>query len=303
MSSTHQPEQRVYKYVAQDLTFRAAVVNATTVVKEMQKIQNTFPLSTMAVGRSMVAATLMAAQLKNKQQVSLYFRGNGPLEMFFAEATFEGEVRGYTPHPHMEMPAKVGALNIGAAIGKGLLTVVRTVPNQKQSQRGSVEIQSGEVGDDVAFYLLQSHQTRSVVSLGVKVNAYGLVESAGGIIIELMPGAPEELIKSLESNFAGRGSLSEHLAEGAQAKDICDLYLKGVPLMDLPHPHFLAYKCRCSKQRLAHALTLLGPLEVEKMIEDNEPAHAKCEFCGRTYQVEIDELQELLDKIRAGTLH
>jgi molecular chaperone Hsp33 len=135
------------------------------------------------------------------------------------------------------------------------------------------------------------------------VNPFGYVESAGGIIIELMPGSPEELIKSLEKNFAGRGSLSAHLAEGATAKDITELYLKGFELIELDHPYNLEYKCRCSRERLANALTLLGHLEVEKMIEEKEPAHAKCEFCGRQYTIEINELEELLGKLRAGTSH
>lgn len=294
---------RIHRYVAQDLSFRAAVVNATSVVREMQALQATFPVATMAVGRSMVAAALMASHLKSGHQVSLYFRGDGPLEMFFAEANFEGEVRGYCPHPQLEIHPKLGALNLGIAIGNGTLTVVRSLPNQKQPQRGTVEIQTGEVGDDVAFYLFQSHQTRSIVSLGVKINAFGYVESAGGIIIELMPGAPEELIKTLETNFSGTGSLSENLAEGATVEQIRDLYLKGFSLQELEHPYALEYRCRCSKERLANALTLLGHLEVERMIEEKEPAEAKCEFCGRQYTLQIEELEELLAKLRAGQVH
>ncbi len=296
-------EERVHKYVARDLSFRIAVVNATDVVRHMQEIQSTYPVATMAVGRSMVAAILMASQLKQHHQVSLYFRGDGPLEMFFAEANFEGEVRGFTAHPHLEIHPRLGVVNLNLAIGNGLLTVVRTLPNQKHSQRGSVEIQSGEVGDDVAYYLLQSQQIRSAVSLGVKVNAFGQVESAGGIILELMPGAQSGLIESLEKRFQAVKSLSEELAHGAKADDILKLYLNGFDLQELEHPHILAYKCRCSKERLANALTLLGHLEVEKMIDEKEPAEATCEFCGRQYRLSISELQDLLDKLRSGQSH
>ena len=296
-------EQRVHRFVAEDLSFRAAVVNATHVVREMQVIQNTFPVATMAVGRSMVASILMASQLKPQQMVSLYFRGDGPIEMFFAEASFEGEVRGYTPHPQLEIHKKLGVVNIGVVIGQGILTVVRTAPNQKQPYRGSVEIQTGEVGDDVAYYLQQSHQTPSIVSLGVKVNAFGYVEAAGGILIELMPAAPEELIKTLEKNFADRNSISESLATGASAQDIADSYLKGFKMVKLDHDYPLAYKCRCSKERLASALTLIGHFEIEKMIEEKEPAQAKCDFCGRQYTLSIPELEELLEKLRAGETH
>ncbi len=304
MSTPQNEAKKIKRFVASDLTFRAAVADATQVVREMQSIQNTYPLATMAVGRSMVAASLMAAQLKPGDLISLYFRGDGPLEMFFAEASHEGEVRGYTPNPRMEMPKKLG-LSVGLALGRGLLTVVRTTPNQKQAHRASVEIQSGEVGDDVAYYLLQSLQTRSIVSLGVKVNPFGFVQSAGGILIELMPNSPEDLIDSLESNFksAGRNSLSESLADGATAQDICDAYLKGFNLVDLEHPFPLEYKCRCSNERLANALILLGHLELVKMINDREPARAKCEFCGREYTVGVAELEDLLAKLRAGASH
>lgn len=297
------PPGRVHRYVPEDLSFRVAIVNATAVVHEMQTLQNTYPISTLAVGRAMVAAVLMAAQLKPQHQVSLYFRGDGPLEMFFAEATFEGEVRGYSPHPHLEIHKKLGATNLGIAIGSGLLTVVRTLPYLAQAQRSQVEIQSGEVGDDIAYYLAQSVQTPSLVSLGVKVNAYGLVESAGGIIVELMPGAAPELVTKLERNFAERKSLSTALASGGSVADILKMYLRDFKMVELDHPYELSYRCRCSKERLANALTLLGHLEVERLIEENEPAEAKCEFCGRNYILEIRELQELLDRLRAGASH
>ena len=128
----------------------------------------------------------MASHLKSNQLVSLYFRGDGPLEMFFAEADHEGHVRGYTPHPQLALPWEQGQLNVGTAIGKGLLTVVHSHPQQKAPQRGTVEIQTGEVAEDVAYYLFQSHQVKSLVSLGVMVNSYGMVQGAAGIIIELL---------------------------------------------------------------------------------------------------------------------
>lgn len=297
------PGQRIHKFVPKDLTFRVAVVNATEVVREMQAIQATYPVSTMAVGRAMVASALMAAQLKEGHMVSLYFRGDGPLEMFFAEASFEGDVRGYSPHPQLEIHPKLGATNVGLAIGQGTLTVVRTLPAMGQPARGTVEIQTGEVGEDVAFYLLQSHQIPSVVALGLKLNTFGYVESAGGIIIELMPGAPEDLIKTLEGNVKQAKSLSESLADGATPQEICDMYVKGIPMIELDHPHALHYRCKCSKERLANALMLLGHLEVEGMIEENQPAEAKCEFCGRKHVLLIKELEEILAKLRAGQMH
>lgn len=294
---------KIHKVIAQDLSFRAAIVSGSDVVREMQSIQNTYPLATMAVGRAMMAAALMASHLKSEQLVSLYFRGDGPLEMFFAEADHEGHVRGYTPNPQLAQSEEEGVLNLAPAIGNGLMTVVHSHPQQKAPQRGTVEIQTGEVAEDVAFYLLQSHQVQSLVALGVKVNPYGMVQGAAGIIVELLPGAIEGTIEKLEKNAKEAGSLSELVASGGGITDIMATYLKDLPTHDLDHPHPLTYQCRCSKERLGNALALLGHMEVEQMIQERRAAEARCEFCGRNYVIEIAELQGLLEKLRSGHIH
>lgn len=291
--------QRIHKFLSKDMTFRAAVVVATDVVREMQSIQNTYPVATMAVGRSMIAASLMASQLKSDQQVSLYFRGDGPLEMFFAEATHEGQVRGYTPQPQLELPLNEGEVSVGEAIGSGILSVVHSHPQQKSPQRGTVALQTGEVGEDVAYYLLQSQQVRSIVALGVKVNSYGLVQGAGGVMIELMPGCPEATVAQLEKNFSEAGSLSEVIAEGKEAAELLSPYVKDLEMMELDHPYDLVYQCRCSRERLARALVLLGEDDVKEMIAKKEPAKARCEFCGRAYEIDVSELSELLKKMQS----
>ena len=302
MANQKTEKQRIHKYLSKDMSFRVAATVATDVVREMQGIQNTFPLATMAVGRSMVAASLMASQLKDGQQVSLYFRGDGPLEMFFAEATHEGQVRGYTPNPQLEVtPEESGELSLSAAIGKGILTVVHSQPQQKAPQRGTVALQSGEVGEDVAFYLIQSQQVRSIVAVGVKVNSYGLVQGAGGVLIELMPGCPEEVIQTLEDNFLKVGSLSERVMEGSSPDDLIAPYLAGLEVRELSHPYELSYQCRCTRERLARALILLGESEVQEMIQKKESAKARCEFCGRPYEIEVAELSKLLEKMKSSS--
>jgi len=296
---------KIQKLLSKELSFRAAVVVGSDVVREMQGIQNTYPLATMAVGRAMIAAALMASHLKDDQLVSLYFKGDGPLEMVFAEADHQGHVRGYTPQPQVQggdMGAELG-LAVGAAVGSGLLTVVHSHPQQKAPQRGTVAIQTGEIAEDVAFYLFQSQQIKSLLSIGVKVNSYGLVQSAAGILIELLPGYSDTTVATLEKNFKEAGSISELVAAGGGVPEIVAKYLSGLPVHDLEHPHSLTYQCRCSKERLGNALALLGHLEVESMIQDNQPAEARCEFCGRKYTLEIEELKMLLEKLRSGPAH
>lgn len=298
-----QEENRVHKFLANDYGFRAAVVDATPVVRHLQTLQHTYPIATMAMGRSVVATALMASQLKEGQMVSVYFRGNGPLEMIFAEANFEGEVRGYTPNPQLELPLKEGRLDLKNAIGIGLLTVVRSVPYQQTPHRGTVDIQTGEIGDDIAYYLHQSHQVRSVMAVGVKVNPYGYVQSAGGVYIELMPDAHEGLIEQLEERVAKAGSISEKLDQGASVEDIKNIYLGGMDVHEIEHPYPLRYQCKCSKERFERSLLLLGTDEIQRMISQGEAAEARCEFCGQDYQLSAADLKQLMKKTNSKSSH
>ncbi len=293
----------IHKYISNDLSFRASLVNGTRVVQEMQSLQNTYPLATNAVGRAMVGALLMASHLKDNQMVSIYFKGDGPLEMFFAEATYEGAVRGYTPNPQLVLGEGDDPLNLSKGIGKGTLSVVRTLPNQVVPQRGSVEIHSGEVAEDLAYYYHQSHQVPSVVGLGVKVNPYGMVLAAGGVLIELMPGSKDDIIKVLEQNAKWAGSLSELLGAGAGLKDLADLFFRGLEVTQVEHPFEAQYSCRCTKDKFRNALSLLGPLDIADMISKKEVADARCELCGRHYQLTEEELQQVYDELKAKASH
>lgn len=244
-----------------------------------------------------MAASMLASQLKNEQMVSLYFRGDGPLEMVFAEASYEGEVRGYTPQP------QAIANSVGLGIGKGHLSVVNSHPQQRSPQRGTVDLKSGEIGEDVAHYLFQSLQVPSIVTLGVKLSQQGVIEGAGGLLVEVMPGASEDLIKKLEENFKSRTSASEIIAGGGGAQDILDSYLKDLKTEEMPHEFPLVYQCRCTREKLGNALALLGPHEVQQMIDQNESAKARCEFCGRNYEIEVAELAILLEKLKTPSTH
>lgn len=296
---------KISKFIDKEQNIRVAVVNATETVREMQAIQQTYPLATMMVGRSIVAAALMAAQMKDGEMVSLYFRGDGPIEMVFAEANYEGEVRGYTPNPQLTLPLlEDGRLDISGAIGRGSLSVVRS-NSQKPTvpYRGTVEIQTGEVGDDVAFYLEQSQQTRAVVSLGVKVNAFGQVLAAGGVIIELLPGAHSLVENIIANRVSEAGSLSEAFESGATSREILDLYLKGFALTELEHPFAISYTCKCSEQRLERSLELLPLEDLNDIVEKKEDVKAKCEFCGRAYSLSYDVAKKIRDKKFRNTLN
>ncbi|MBX2993775.1 MAG: Hsp33 family molecular chaperone HslO [Bdellovibrionaceae bacterium] len=294
----------VERFVTNDFTVRIAAVDATDVVKEMQALQQTMPLATLGVGRAMVGALLMASQLKEGQEVGILLKGNGPIGTIYAEASFDGSVRGYSPNPSYQAPEQVDAVNLSKAMGFGTLTVARHQPFQRQPFNGTVEMVSGEVGDDIAHYLHQSHQIRSIVSLGVYLDTFGQVKSAGGVIIEVMPGVEDDVINKIEKNVETHAiSVSKILLEGGTPEDLVKPYLEGIPFTRLPHDHPMRYHCPCTIDRVKRALTTLGVEGLQEMIDDNKPADITCEVCGRKYQLSIEELSDLREELRKSQMH
>jgi molecular chaperone Hsp33 len=308
MTESKEISPRVHKFLSEDLTVRASAVIATAAVDEMRSIQNAYPIPTVAVGRSMVAALLMASHLKQGQELSIYFQGNGPIGRVFAQADFEGHVRGYCIQPHFAAPIDGENISVGAAIGIGLLTVTHHLPTGDAPHRGTVIIRTGEVGDDIAYYLHQSHQIPSVVSLGVQLNAYGKVEAAGGVLIELMPGHTEDTVRAIEERVqalskAGGASISKRILEGATAEDLLKDFLGPAPLMELEHPYPVAFQCRCSYERVLRSMVLLGLDEIDLVIAEKKPLDVRCEFCGRAYEVAIHDLEKLRQDLYRETLN
>lgn len=296
--------RKVHRFVSNDFTIRIAAVDATSVVAEMQKLQNTLPLPTVAVGRAMTGALLMASHLKEGQRVGLYFKGDGPLTAVYAEASYEGDVRGYSPVPAFEPADYNQGLSLSSHFGKGMLTVTRQQPFQKQPHHGTVEMVSGEIGDDIAHYLIQSHQIRSLVSLGVYLDEFGKVQAAGGIIIEVMPGVEEDLVIKIQQNAENfKENISKMLLDGANAADLVKPYLMGIPFSEIEHGHEVKYSCPCSKQRVLRALETLGESELEDMITKQEPAEIVCQMCGRPYEITVPELAELKEDLGKAKLH
>lgn len=296
-------QERVHKFLSEDLGIRASSVIATSVVEEMRGIQQLYPIPAVAVGRATVGALLMASHLKDSQQLSLYFRGNGPLESIFAEANFEGQTRAFTANPNYAEPISGEKIIIGHAIGIGLLTVTHHLPMQDQPHRGTVIIRSGEIGDDLAFYLDQSHQIPSVVALGVHIDTYGRVTAAGGILIELMPGHTEQMIEKIEARVRQAEPISKRILEGASATDLINDYLQDFKLLELEHNYPIEYQCRCNDDRMKRSLMLLGVAELDSMIVENKPLDVSCEFCGRKYQVSVDEQQKIRNEVFRQTLN
>ncbi|MBL7671102.1 MAG: Hsp33 family molecular chaperone HslO [Bdellovibrionaceae bacterium] len=297
--------ERVHRFISNDFTVRMAAVNATAVVREMQRLQDTLPLPTVAVGRAMVGALLMASHLKEGQQVGLYVKGDGLLVAVYAEAHFEGQVRGYTPVPHYAPADYSGGLSLKDSIGGGTLTVTRHLPFQRQPHNGTVNLVSGEIGEDIAHYLSQSHQIRSIVSLGVYLDTFGKVQAAGGVLIEVMPGVEDEIVDIIQKNHeaAQKLPISKLLLSGISAQHLVDPYLPGMKFTEIDHDYPLSYACPCNKERVARAMETFGPAELEDMISKKEAAEVTCQMCGRPYVISIEELGEIKNKLRRESLH
>lgn len=296
--------KRVHRFISNDLTIRVAAVNATEVVAEMQSILQAAPLATIGVGRAMVGAVLLASQLKDGQEVGLLFKGNGPLGSLYGQASYEGHARGYCPNPSYFPPLQEDALNLKKALGFGHLSVTRQQPFQRQPFVGTVELISGEVGDDIAHYLHQSHQIRSLVSLGVLLDINGKVKSSGGVLLEVMPGVEEGVVEKIQENAdKNKTQISWEIEKGKSEVDLVKPFLEGIPFTEIPHDYELKYSCPCNLERVMRSLGTLGIEDLEDMIAKGESTDVTCQMCGRRYSVSPDEISQLKAQLHRNSLH
>ncbi|MEY4615967.1 MAG: hypothetical protein RJB66_927 [Pseudomonadota bacterium] len=295
---------RVHRFVSNDFAVRIASVNATEVVARMQQLQQTRPLPTVAVGRAMVGALLMASNLKDGQEIGVLVQGEGPLSRVYAQADYQGKVRGYVNVPQYEPTSYSSTLSLKEAIGGGMLTVVRHQPFQRQPYQGTVPLVTGEIGDDLAFYLHQSQQIRSVISLGVFLDTYGRVEAAGGVIVEVMPGVEDNIIEKIDENQkqASR-EISKMIREMKSPLELVEPYLNGIPFTEIPHDFPIEYSCPCTPERVKNALSILGVEELDDMLEKQEKTQIICQMCGRPYELTLDDIKEVRNALYKTSLH
>ncbi len=288
--------ERVHRFYSDDLFIRATAVISTSVVRDMCRIQKAGPLATMALGRAVTGAVLMAAQLRDHQVVGLHFRGNGPLGSVYAEASYEGECRGWCDVPNADLPLKDGRIDVAGGLGIGLLNVIRSQPFEKAPHVGTVEMISSEIGDDIAYYLQQSHQIPSVTALGVVLAENGHVHVSGGVLIELMPGASDAVVAQLEAAVARARPLSSLLIDGKSPVELLRNYTDTIKMNQTEHPFEIKYTCRCSMDRVERSLSMLGRDELGRMVTEGQDAMIRCEFCGRQYKLSLERLRELLSE-------
>ncbi|EFA74157.1 Hsp33 protein [Raphidiopsis brookii D9] len=275
---------------------RAVGVITTKLVEEARVRHKLSYVATAALGRTMSAGLLMASGMKRSgSRINLRVKGDGPLGGILVDAGLDGTVRGYVGNPSIELlPNTKGKLDVGGAVGKGYLYVVKDI-GYGYPYSSTVELVSGEIGDDVTHYLVNSEQTPSALVLGVFVGSGG-VTAAGGILIQVLPkvARDEVLVERLESRVSALSGFTPLLQAGKSLTDIFEDLLGDMELTIFPESQLLRFHCGCSFERVLGALKMLGESELQDMILKDNGAEATCDFCGSVYQASTDNLAQLI---------
>ncbi|MEM7591172.1 MAG: Hsp33 family molecular chaperone HslO [Cyanobacteria bacterium P01_A01_bin.83] len=292
---------KLIRAVAADGGIRAVGVITTDLTEEARGRHKLSYVATAALGRTMASALLLASSMKKEgSRVNIHVKGDGPLGTILADAGLDGTVRGYVHNPSVELPPNErGKLDVGKAVGhNGFLHVVRDV-GYGQPYSSTVELVSGEVGDDVASYLVTSEQTPSALLVGVFVGEMG-VTAAGGILLQIMPKAARDqsLVNLLESRVSQLSGFTPLLKEGKTLNEIMRQLLGDLDLFIFPESYKVSFNCGCSWKRVLGALKMLGEAELQDMIEKDEGAEAICQFCGEVYQANETQLNQLIADLR-----
>jgi molecular chaperone Hsp33 len=290
----------ILKAISSDGTIRAAIATTTNLVADARQRHNLSFTATAALGRALTGGALLAPMVTKEGQLTMKFQGNGALGKVIVDASPKGTVRGYVENPQVELPLNsLGNFDVGAAIGKtGYLHVL--VDNGSGLPHSStVELVSGEVGEDINRYLVNSHQTGSIVIVGCHLTSSG-VQAAGGLILQLLPDHTEQTICQIENNIPTFGSFTFLMKRGMGLMDILKRILNGFDVQPLTPVMPLKFHCQCSVERFMEALKVLGKEDLEDMADQEGVAEGRCHFCSGTYHVGKQSLLDLSRSLASG---
>jgi molecular chaperone Hsp33 len=289
-------EDYLVRIITKDHSVRALACVTTNLVHEACHRHGTYPTAAAALGRALTGGALLGALLKTGQRVALKFEGNGPLKKIIVEAESNGLVRGYVAVPQVDLPSKAGKLDVASALGKaGLLTVTKDL-RMKEPYQGIVQLYTGEIAADIAFYLTESEQIPSAVGLGVFVAPDWSVAAAGGFLIQSLPPVNEKVIERLIERIEKLPPITALLRGGKTPEEVLDLLFGGISFSTL-EKFALAFRCSCSRERVEEALITLGRDELAALIDREEQTCVTCEFCREQYVFSREDLARLLREI------
>ena len=277
---------------------KAVAIRSTEIVRRGAQIQGTTPNATAAFGRALTAASMMGNMQKVEDvSLTLQIRGGGPIGTITVVSDAVGNVRGCVTEPKVPLVEKhPGKLDVGATVGKdGTITVIRDM-QMKEPYIGSTQLVSGEIGDDVTAYFAQSEQTPTACALGVLVDRDQSVKVAGGYLLQLLPGAPDEIIDILEEGIQRAGAVTPMLEQGMTPEDILGQVCGALGVTFL-ETSSVSYKCYCSRDRVERALISLGKRELQEILEEGKSFPVECQFCDTVYTFTPENIREILKKL------
>lgn len=288
----------ILRATAANDSIRAFAATTKDTVQKARELHDTTPVASAALGRLLTAGAMMGVMLKNEDDlVTLQIKGDGPLEGELVTADCKGRVKGYVFNPHVDIPPKSPEkLDVGGAVGKGFLTVIKDL-GLKEPYVGKTELISGEIAEDIAYYYATSEQVASAVALGVLVDKDTSIKEAGGFIIQLMPGVSEEIISKLEFRINTIPYITELLSMGDTPESILKLILGDMDLKiidKIPTEYF----CGCSRERVEKALLAIGEKDLQQLLEEDKKAELSCHFCNKVYNFDENDLKRLLDEAK-----
>lgn len=292
---------QLIRVIAKDAPVKAMAITAPGTVERARAIHGCWPVATAALGRLLMAASMMGAAMKEEDgSVTLRVRGGGPLGSLTAVSDSGGNVRGYVQNPNVDVPRKAkGKLDVGAAVGAdGDLTVIRDL-GLKEPYIGSVALVGGEIAEDVAAYFVESEQVPTACALGVLIAPDRSVQAAGGYLIQLLPGADDAVVSAVERGVARLGAVSARLDGGMEPLALLREVLDGFELEVLDSAP-IEYRCYCSEERVSRALISMGRDELTALIDEQGGAELTCRFCDKVYRYSADQLRRLRDGAEAN---
>ena len=289
----------IIKATAGKGSVRAFACLSTKTCEEARKAHNTSPVVSAALGRMLSAGLMMGSMMKNdKDLTTLKIEGSGPMKGVLVTADNKGGVKGYPFNPLVIIPPNSkGKLDVAEAIGVGILTVISDT-GLKEPYVGQVELISGEIAEDIAYYYASSEQVPSAVALGVLMNKDNTVKAAGGFIIQLMPGADEEVIEKIEEKIGSIAPVTTLISEGKSPEDILKLILGDLNL-EINEKIEAGFRCNCSRERIEKALISIGRKELETMAKENKPIEVGCHFCNKKYNFNVNDIEQILEEIKS----
>lgn len=288
-------EDYIVRGMAADQQLRVFAITGKHLVERARQIHQTSPVATAALGRLLLAGSMMGCMMKGEQDIlTLQIQCGGPIGGLTVTADHLGRVKGYVREPQVDLPLNSkGKLDVSGALGPGFLNVIRDI-GMREPYNGQTHLVSGEIAEDLTYYYATSEQIPSSVGLGVLVDREAQVRQAGGFIIQVMPFAEETVIDQLEASLQQTNSITDLMEQGMLPEDVLQHLLGSLNLEITDRVDTAQYYCNCSKERVFKAIASIGRKDIEEMVTDQEPIEVNCQFCGSHYRFDTEDLAQLL---------